>query len=178
VQRLAATMAAIDAAGRHIADISSRIDAIAAQTNILALNASVEASRAGEHGQGFIAVAAEVRRLSQRTAAAAREIKGLVGTSQTQLAEGSRQADDAGRRLARTTAQVHEVAALITAISEAVQTQSGDMGRVGGSVSLLDQSTQQNAALVEQSAAAAAQLREQAVRLADSVAVFRLGDAA
>jgi methyl-accepting chemotaxis protein len=178
VGRVVATMAGIDATSRRIAEITNQIDDIAAQTNILALNAAVEASRAGEHGQGFAVVAGEVRRLARRSAGAAREIKGLIQGSLAQAADGSRQVADAGRTVGEIVAQVGRVNALIAAISGAARAQTDGITEVGASVRALDEGTQQNAALVEQGAAAAVSLRDQAQRLADAVAVFRLGDGA
>ncbi len=176
VHQVVATMAGIDDTSRRIADITNLIDDIAAQTSILALNAAVEASRAGEHGQGFAVVAGEVRRLAQRSAGAAQEIKQLIQGSQAQVAEGSRQVAAAGATMGEIEAQVARVNALITAISEAARAQTAGIRQVGASVTALDQGTQQTAALVEQSASAAGALRDQAQRLADAVAVFRLGD--
>jgi methyl-accepting chemotaxis protein-1 (serine sensor receptor) len=178
VNRVVATMAGIDAGSRRIADITNLIDDIAAQTNILALNAAVEASRAGELGQGFAVVAGEVRRLAQRSAGAAQEIKALIRGSLAQVADGSRQAADAGATMGEIVARVDRVSALIASISDAARAQASGIEQVGSSVSALDQGTQQNAALVEQSAGAAAMLRDQARQLADAVAVFRLGDGA
>jgi len=174
VQQVEATMADIDAASRRIALITDVIDGIAAQTGILALNAAVEASRAGEQGQGFGVVAAEVRRLAQRSADAAQEIRRLTDASLARVAEGSRQVADAGATMGEIQAQVGRVNALIGAISGATQQQTGGIAEVGRSVAALDEGTQQNAALVEQSAAAAGMLRDQATRLADAVGAFRL----
>ena len=178
VRRVMATMAGIDASSRRIADITNLIDDIAAQTNILAINAAVAASRAGEHGQGFAVVAAEVRRLAQRSAGAAQEIKSLIQGSLAQVTDGSRQVADAGATMGEIVAQVGRVNALIAAISGAARAQTEGIARVGASVSALDRGTQQNAALVERSADAAAMLRDRARHLADAVAVFRLGNEA
>ncbi|MES2716132.1 MAG: methyl-accepting chemotaxis protein [Pseudomonadota bacterium] len=174
VHQVVATMAGIDTASRRIADITNLIDGIAAQTNILALNAAVEASRAGEHGQGFAVVASEVRSLAGRSAAAAQEIRGLIASSLAQVADGSRQVADAGATMGEIVAQVDRVNLLIGEISGAAQRQTSGIAQVGQSVCALDQGTQQNAALVDQSAAAAGMLRDQASRLADVVGVFRL----
>ena len=174
VHRVVATMAGIDAASRRIADITNLIDDIAAQTNILALNAAVEASRAGEQGQGFAVVAGEVRRLAQRSAGAVQEIKRLIQGSLAQVADGSRQVADAGATMGEIVAQAGRVNALVAAIGDATRAQTEGITRVGASVCALDEGTQQNAALVEQSDSAAAMLRDQARNLADAVAVFRL----
>ena len=178
VTRVVTTMAGIEAASRRIADITNVIDGIAFQTNILALNAAVEASRAGDHGRGFAVVASEVRSLAQRSASAAQEIKGLIASSRQQVADGSRQAAEAGATMGEIVAQAGRVNGLIGEISSATQQQTSSIGQVGQAVSALDEGTQQNAALVEQAAAAAGALRDQAQRLADVVGQFRLGSAA
>ncbi len=174
VGQVVSTMEQIQASSRKIGDIIGVIDGIAFQTNILALNAAVEAARAGEQGRGFAVVAAEVRSLAQRSAAAAREIKVLVGNSVEKVESGSRLVGDAGRTMGDIVAQVDRVKLLIGEIAAAAGEQSSGLGAVNGSVGQLEQMTQQNAALVEQSAAAADSLKEQARRLTEAVAVFRL----
>ncbi len=174
VQQVVSTMGDIQGSSRRIADIIGTIDGIAFQTNILALNAAVEAARAGEQGRGFAVVASEVRSLAQRSAAAAREIKGLIEASVAKVESGTRQVQDAGQTMAEIVASVQRVSQTIASISAAAAEQSSGIGQVNRSVTELDRSTQQNAALVEQSAAAAESLKEQATRLASVVAAFRL----
>jgi methyl-accepting chemotaxis protein len=168
------TMLGITTASRRIGDIIGVIDGIAFQTNILALNAAVEAARAGEQGRGFAVVAAEVRNLAQRSATAAREIKTLIGESVTQVEAGSKLVHDAGRSMDDIVDQVRRVTELITGISVASVEQTQGIGQVGDAINQLDQVTQQNAALVEESAAAADSLKQQAARLAQVVGVFKL----
>jgi len=159
------TMADIAESAHRIADINAVIDGIAFQTNILALNAAVEAARAGEQGRGFAVVAAEVRSLAQRSTAAAREIKSLIGDSVGKVELGARQVSTAGSSMNNIVQQAQRVRELITTISGAAADQSRSMTEVGEAVTQLDTVTQQNAALVEQGAAAADSLREQARRL-------------
>jgi len=173
-----ATMGSITRSSHRIADIIGVIDGIAFQTNILALNAAVEAARAGEQGRGFAVVASEVRNLAQRSAAAAREIKGLISDSVAQVEAGSRLVDGAGATMAGIVASVRGVADLMAEIAAASSEQSAGIGRVNQAVGAMDDATRQNAALVEQAAAAAAALQEQSERLAQVVAAFRLADAA
>ncbi|HEY9067673.1 MAG TPA: Cache 3/Cache 2 fusion domain-containing protein [Burkholderiaceae bacterium] len=178
VAKVVATMDEINAASKKIADIIGVIDGIAFQTNILALNAAVEAARAGEQGRGFAVVAAEVRSLAQRSAEAAKEIKGLIGASVDKVEGGSRLVADAGRTMTEIVDSVQRVTKIIGEITAAAAVQRDGIGEVGGAMTQLDQMTQQNAALVEQSAAAAESLREQASRLTGLVSTFRLADAA
>jgi methyl-accepting chemotaxis protein len=174
VGRVVGTMEAITASSKKISEIIGVIDGIAFQTTILALNAAVEAARAGEQGRGFAVVASEVRNLAQRSAAAAKEIKGLITDSVEQVQSGSQQVHEAGRTMADIVTQVKRVSDLISEICVATQEQTQGLGQVNGAVSQLDQVTQQNAALVEQSAAAAESLSGQAAKLVSAVSVFRL----
>jgi methyl-accepting chemotaxis protein len=168
------TMEAITASSRRISDIIGTIDAIAFQTNILALNAAVEAARAGEQGRGFAVVASEVRSLAQRSAGAAREIKTLINDSVEKVDTGSRLVAEAGSTMDDIVVQVRRVGQLISEISSAANEQTAGIGQVSESVTQLDQVTQQNAALVEESAAAAEALQQQAARLVDAVGAFRI----
>jgi len=174
VAQVVSTMGAINTSSLRIADIIGTIDGIAFQTNILALNAAVEAARAGEQGRGFAVVASEVRSLAQRSAAAAREIKTLIQDSVEKVEAGTRQVQDAGSTMSEIVASVQRVGEVIAEISAAAAEQSGGIGQVTQSVAQLDKSTQQNAALVEQSAAAAEAMKEQASRLATVVAAFKM----
>ncbi len=174
VGQVVQTMGGIDTASRKIVDIIGVIDGIAFQTNILALNAAVEAARAGEQGRGFAVVASEVRALAQRSAGAAREIKALIGSSVERVDSGAALVGQAGQTMAEIVSSVQRVTDVVNEISVAASEQSDGLGGVNGAVTQIEQSTQQNAALVEQSAAAAASLREQAQRLTSVVAGFRL----
>ncbi|MES2014997.1 MAG: methyl-accepting chemotaxis protein [Pseudomonadota bacterium] len=168
-----AAMRQIDAFGKKIADITGVIDAIAFQTNILALNAAVEAARAGEQGLGFAVVAAEVRNLAQRSKAAAGEIKHLIGDSTASIGSGSAQAEAAGHSMAQVVHSIARVAQMMAAISAASSEQEHNIGQVQHAIGELDDVTQQNAALVEQAAAAAAAMRGQARELAGLIACFK-----
>jgi methyl-accepting chemotaxis protein len=174
VSQVVSTMDEITASSRKIGDIIGVIDGIAFQTNILALNAAVEAARAGEQGRGFAVVAAEVRSLAQRSAEAAREIKGLIGSSVDKVEAGSRLVADAGATMTEIVGSVQRVTDIIGEITAASSEQSDGIGQVNHAVTQLDQMTQQNAALVEQSAAAAESLKDQAARLSQVVASFQL----
>ena len=174
VSQVVATMDDINSSSKKIADIIGVIDGIAFQTNILALNAAVEAARAGEQGRGFAVVASEVRSLAQRSAEAAKEIKGLISASVEKVEGGSKLVADAGRTMAEIVGSVQRVSNIIGEITAAAAEQSEGIGAVNASVNQLDQMTQQNAALVEQSAAAAESLKEQAARLSDVVGMFKL----
>jgi methyl-accepting chemotaxis protein len=171
------TMSSINESSRKIVDIISVIDGIAFQTNILALNAAVEAARAGEQGRGFAVVAGEVRSLAQRSAQAAKEIRSLIASSGEQVEAGARLVGDAGSTMQQVVDQVRQVASLVGEISHAAAEQSSGIGQVNGAVGELDGMTQHNAALVEQSTAAAISLSEQAERLAELVGRFRLAPA-
>jgi methyl-accepting chemotaxis protein len=174
VEQIVKTMTQITESSRRIADIIGVIDGIAFQTNILALNAAVEAARAGEQGRGFAVVASEVRNLAQRSASAAQEIKTLIGASSASVAQGSKLVSDAGVTMTDVVTQVRQVAVLIGEISTATQEQSSGINQVGDAVSDLDRMTQQNVALVEESAAAAESLKDQAALLLASVSIFKL----
>ena len=174
VATLLNTMQDISASSHKIADIIGVIDSIAFQTNILALNAAVEAARAGEQGRGFAVVASEVRSLAGRSAEAAKEIKSLIGASVDKVEVGARQANVACDSMTDIVAQVQRVSQLISEISNAGDEQSMGINQVGEAITQLDQVTQQNAALVEESAAAAESLRHQAAALAELMSVFRL----
>jgi methyl-accepting chemotaxis protein len=174
VGQVITTMDDITASSKKIVDIIGVIDGIAFQTNILALNAAVEAARAGEQGRGFAVVASEVRSLAQRSAEAAKEIKSLISTSVEKVETGSRLVADAGASMDDIVSQVKRVADLISEISAATIEQTSGISQVSDAVNQLDQVTQQNAALVEESAAAAESLKNQASLLTEVVSVFRL----
>ncbi|MFG6487776.1 methyl-accepting chemotaxis protein [Roseateles sp. BYS78W] len=174
VGQVVATMGEISTASRKIADIIGVIDGIAFQTNILALNAAVEAARAGEQGRGFAVVAGEVRTLAGRAADAAKEIKSLIGASVERVEAGTRLVDEAGASMQDIVAQVSRVATLIGEISSSALEQTSGIGQINQAITSLDQVTQQNAALVEQAAAAADSLNQQAVRMVEAVSVFKL----
>ncbi|MDD2179786.1 methyl-accepting chemotaxis protein [Acidovorax sp. D2M1] len=169
------TMRVINESSKKIADIISVIDGIAFQTNILALNAAVEAARAGEQGRGFAVVASEVRNLAQRSASAAKDIKALIDNSVTEVERGTSLVDQAGTTMTEVVAAIRRVTDLIGEVSAASNEQSQGVAQVGEAVSQMDQVTQQNAALVEESAAAASSLNTQAQQLQQAVAVFKLG---
>jgi methyl-accepting chemotaxis protein len=176
VGQVVQTMSGIQESSRKIVDIIGVIDGIAFQTNILALNAAVEAARAGEQGRGFAVVASEVRSLAQRSAEAAREIKGLISASVEKVETGSSLVNNAGRTMTEVVEQVRRVASLISEVTVTSADQSNGIGQISAAVGQLDQTTQQNAALVEQMASAADSMRSQAERLTASVARFRLND--
>lgn len=175
VDQVVGSMRDIQQSSQRIADIISVIDGIAFQTNILALNAAVEAARAGEQGRGFAVVAGEVRSLAQRSANAAKEIKDLITTSVERVHAGTAQVESAGQTMAEIVTSVQRVSDIIGEITTAAMEQSNGISQVNVAVTQLDQMTQQNATLVEQSAAAAQRLRDQATRLTEAVSVFNTG---
>ena len=174
VAQVVETMGSINTSSKRIVDIIGVIDGIAFQTNILALNAAVEAARAGEQGRGFAVVAAEVRNLAQRSAAAAREIKGLIDDSVEKVEGGSSLVNEAGATMQEIVASVQRVSDIMGAIASAGQEQETGIERIRQSILEMDESTQHNAALVEEAAAAASSLQEQAGNLAQVVHVFKL----
>jgi methyl-accepting chemotaxis protein len=174
VGQVVETMSAINDSSKKIVDIISVIDGIAFQTNILALNAAVEAARAGEQGRGFAVVATEVRTLAQRSAAAAKEIKELIGDSVSKVEDGTRLVDEAGATMNEVVTAVKRVTDIMAEISAASQEQSSGIEQVNQAVTQMDEVTQQNAALVEEAAAAAESMQEQAHTLSQAVAVFKL----
>ncbi len=178
VDQVVDTMAAISTSSKKIVDIIGVIDGIAFQTNILALNAAVEAARAGEQGRGFAVVASEVRNLAQRSASAAKEIKGLIDESVNRVSQGSALVEDAGRTMAEIVGSVQRVTILIGEISDSSQNQSRGLENLSRSVNDMDESTQQNAAMTEEASAAAGSLQEQARSLSEAVQVFKLSNTA
>jgi methyl-accepting chemotaxis protein len=174
IEQVVGTMREIHDASGKIADIIGVIDGIAFQTNILALNAAVEAARAGEQGRGFAVVASEVRNLAQRSAAAAKEIKGLIIDSNGKVADGSKLVSEAGSTMREIVDSVRRVTDIMTEITAASHEQSGGIEQINQAITQMDEVTQQNAALVEQTSAAAEAMQDQAARLAQAVSVFRV----
>ncbi len=174
VSEVVSTMGQINASARKIVDIIGVIDGIAFQTNILALNAAVEAARAGEQGRGFAVVASEVRSLVQRSAAAAKEIKTLINDSVEKVDSGSKLVDQAGTTMQDIVQSVGRVTAIMSDITSTSAEQTSDIEHINLAITEMDDVTQQNAALVEQAAAAASALREQADKLSQVVSIFRL----
>ena len=174
VQQVVGTMQSISDSSRRIGDIIGVIDGIAFQTNILALNAAVEAARAGEQGRGFAVVAAEVRSLAQRSAEAAKEIKQLISQNVEHVERGVGLVDNTGRTMTDIVSSIERVTAIVGEISTASHEQSNGIAQVGTAINQMDQGTQQNAALVEESAAAAESLKSQASQLVNAVSAFRL----
>ncbi|KAF1047865.1 MAG: Methyl-accepting chemotaxis protein II [Herbaspirillum frisingense] len=177
VNQVVTTMGVIDDSSRKIVDIIGVIDGIAFQTNILALNAAVEAARAGEQGRGFAVVASEVRSLAQRSAAAAKEIKSLIDSSVASVADGSRLVQEAGGTMEEVVASVQRVTAIVAEITDASHAQTHGIQAMNDAISLLDENTQQNAALVEEAAAASQSMSQQAAHLTQLVGAFKLSQA-
>ena len=178
VAQVVQTMGSINDSSKKIVDIITVIDGIAFQTNILALNAAVEAARAGEQGRGFAVVAGEVRTLAQRSAAAAREIKALIGDSVDKVEAGTRLVGQAGSTMHEVVSSIQRVTDIMAEISAASQEQTSGIEQINQAISQMDNVTQQNAGLVEEAAAASEALQSQAAKLAALVSVFRLGDRA
>ncbi len=176
VSKVVDTMGSIKASSHKIVDIIGVIDGIAFQTNILALNAAVEAARAGEQGRGFAVVAAEVRNLAQRSASAAKEIKTLINDSVDKVNTGNQFVDEAGETMQLIVAAVQRVAGIMKAFTEADKQQAREIESANLAISQMDQMTQQNAALVEEAAAAADSMHQQAQKLAQAVGIFKLND--
>ena len=174
VSQVVDTMGAINASSKKISDIIGVIDSIAFQTNILALNAAVEAARAGEQGRGFAVVASEVRNLAQRSAAAAKEIKTLIGDSVEKVDAGSKLVDQAGATMNEIVESVRRVTDIMGEIMSAAKEQTSGIEQINEAISQMDQVTQQNAALVEEAAAASQSMQEQSATLAKTVSVFKL----
>lgn len=177
VSRVGETMSDISVSAKKIVDIIGLIDGIAFQTNILALNAAVEAARAGEQGRGFAVVAAEVRTLAQRSAAAAKDIKGLINDSVSKVELGNRLVDDARQTMTDIISSVQRVTGIMNEIACASREQSNGIGQVNHAITDMEEATQQNAALVEQAAAATSSLNEQAVQLSQAVSLFKVDGA-
>ncbi|RZA33514.1 MAG: methyl-accepting chemotaxis protein, partial [Lysobacteraceae bacterium] len=171
------TMGDINSSANKIVEIISVIDGIAFQTNILALNAAVEAARAGEQGRGFAVVASEVRNLAQRSAAAAKEIKALIGDSVSKVSAGSALVDQAGVTMGQIVESVRKVQAIMAEISAAGARQSSGIDEIGRAIGSIDEMTQQNSALVEEASAAAESLTEQTTQLTGALSVFKLEEA-
>jgi len=174
VSHVVDTMASINESSKKIVDIIGVIDGIAFQTNILALNAAVEAARAGEQGRGFAVVASEVRNLAQRSAAAAKEIKILIGDSVDKVAAGSKLVGEAGKTMNEVVDSVRRVTEIMTEITTASQEQSAGIEQVNQTIAQMDEVTHKNAGLVEEASAAAESLQDQASNLSHVVSVFRL----
>ena len=171
-------MRGMNEASRSIGEITGLIDGIAFQTNILALNAAVEAARAGEQGRGFAVVASEVRSLAQRSAAAAKEIKTLIGDSVGRVEAGTKQVDTAGKTMQEIVESVNKVSILVAEIAAASREQSAGIGQINTAVAQMEQVVQQNASLVEEASAATESMKEQAGMLLQAVSRFNVGDGA